>query len=404
MTAVTRTLKEGLSPLLWLHWIYGLGIIEFPLNHSRIAITIAYILTVRAFVFYIYFFTLLKTASVRLQNFEKCSSFALVGINLIAAFIDTVLGLYKSQELKNVLARCELVDETLGRFNVEKHYAEVKKRSKRWLIAWLFFVLLFIALKTHQLQQDLTILDAFIRTLILSQPIQVHSAVDVTFLALLEYVKSRFISINYVIEETFEKESMNTESIRKCEGKCRKIFVARKNVFKYRAEHVIQTVRQLHLELRRITRKINAIFHMQILLQLACYFCQVLTALFQLYFLSGMSKSHARNSISLAWMVIWLSVYCLKLLGMNHLCGAVAFESREINRIIQEIKHSSYNTDVKEEIQQFCLQILLCPLNLTASGWFELNNNLTGSFFDKAATYLVMLLQVTNSSNMLHHI
>nr|ALG36130.1 gustatory receptor 6 [Sclerodermus sp. MQW-2015] len=113
-----------------------------------------------------------------------------------------------------------------------------------------------------------------------------------------------------------------------------------------------------------------------------------------------LTVANFKGTISTLSLCLWICLIFLKLFITNRMCAAVSNEAALTKQILQEIKPSYLKGDLREEVQQFALQLELNPLRFHAAGFFVLDNGFTKRFFGTVATYLVIFIQMSSSSNV----
>ncbi|XP_066584849.1 putative gustatory receptor 94a [Prorops nasuta] len=153
----------------------------------------------------------------------------------------------------------------------------------------------------------------------------------------------------------------------------------------------------LHLELHRITRTINTAYYAQIILQLTSHFIQMICCFCSVYYLSKIRTSPTPKSVEFFITLIWIVIFTIKVTVLSHVCDRVSTEAQKIGRIIQEIDYYSTNVEVREEVHQITMQMILNPVHLTACGFFRLNRSLISKFFGSICTYVFIIIQMSDS-------
>ncbi|XP_071858099.1 uncharacterized protein [Bombus fervidus] len=135
------------------------------------------------------------------------------------------------------------------------------------------------------------------------------------------------------------------------------------------------------------------------MLELAMQFTTIISTLYNVYFEIISSQNvteifHSKIAVSAMW---WALINSAKVITTNHHCTCFYREAALMAETLQELATSySYNS-VKDEVQQFSLQLILHPLHLSAGPCLCLNNESTTKFFGTITTYLAILVQVSST-------
>ncbi|XP_066585152.1 putative gustatory receptor 28b [Prorops nasuta] len=165
-------------------------------------------------------------------------------------------------------------------------------------------------------------------------------------------------------------------------------------------EKFICVVRHLHRETCTIVHVMNQVYSKSILLELIGHFTHILFILYALYFTIGsISLANFPNLINIIYTTIWLIYFVSKFVITNILGQAVSNEAALTKQILQEINPSYLQDEARKELQQFAMQLELCPLNVCAAGFLTLDNAFTTHFFGGVTTYLVIFIQMSSSSS-----
>ncbi|XP_029159969.1 gustatory receptor 68a-like isoform X2 [Nylanderia fulva] len=227
-------------------------------------------------------------------------------------------------------------------------------------------------------------------------PILANSVVDVTFASFVRCLQIKFQNTNILINSVVLYANKSDTSKIQDLHKNAPLAIVRLNHEnkKERILHLIQTLRHLHLEITKIARQINYTYCAQLLLEMAVHFTVVTASVYCLYgTLTGQFQMTIHNEKIVA-MMAWAGIYSVKIIFVNALCTSVSDEAYKTGEIMQSFEGCNIDDDMREEITQFTQQIVLNSLRFTASGFFSIDNTLTGKFFATVTTYVVILIQM----------
>ncbi|XP_014483049.1 PREDICTED: uncharacterized protein LOC106748733 [Dinoponera quadriceps] len=148
-----------------------------------------------------------------------------------------------------------------------------------------------------------------------------------------------------------------------------------------RRTHSLQTIRQVHLELCKVLRMLCTSFGVQISSEIGTSIMFIVGFLYNLYILWFQRRQGATGLSMLdeASVAITFTILeTLKIILINHVCKYATNEGKKTSEIIHEIYGCCSDTDIREEILQFGLQISQSPVEFFTYGVF-LNYQLLGS-------------------------
>ncbi|XP_077279722.1 uncharacterized protein LOC143907079 isoform X1 [Temnothorax americanus] len=67
---------------------------------------------------------------------------------------------------------------------------------------------------------------------------------------------------------------------------------------------------------------------------------------------------------------MWFIIFLMKLISLNHICESVSVKARKTKNVVNRLTNIVGFAEVREEISQFVLQILLQPLKFNGLGLF----------------------------------
>ncbi|XP_026301777.1 uncharacterized protein LOC102654906 [Apis mellifera] len=98
--------------------------------------------------------------------------------------------------------------------------------------------------------------------------------------------------------------------------------------------------------------------------------------------------------------LIWVLIYSTKIIFVNNHCTKFCYEIEVTTHLLREIDIYYLDNSIRNEVQQFLLQIFLHPLKFIAGGYI-LNNKLSTMIFGGIMTFLVVLVQISSSPSMM---
>ncbi|XP_025266060.1 gustatory and pheromone receptor 32a-like isoform X1 [Camponotus floridanus] len=164
-------------------------------------------------------------------------------------------------------------------------------------------------------------------------------------------------------------------------------------------KYLLQIIRQVHLELCKVSKTICTIFGIQIASEIGMIIMILTRALYNLYNRYIIQhKVNTDNLLKQTVVTITLSIfYILKIAYLSRICKHAADKGNKIIEIIYSIYGCDKESSVQEEIHQFGIQILQSPVRFSAYG-ISLDNYVWLTMILKTVTtYLVIMIQMSNS-------
>ncbi|XP_071572211.1 putative gustatory receptor 28b [Temnothorax nylanderi] len=153
----------------------------------------------------------------------------------------------------------------------------------------------------------------------------------------------------------------------------------------------------LHLELCQIARDINGFFGMQMTLQMISYFVVVNGWFYFQYYIILHLKEMYENDIALKVLLsvnMWFITFLMKLVSLSHICESVSAKARKTKNVVNRLTNMVGFAEVREEISQFVLQILLRPLKFSGLGLFYFGYDFIRKFFAWIVTVVLFMVQL----------
>ncbi|XP_043793738.1 uncharacterized protein LOC122715535, partial [Apis laboriosa] len=160
-------------------------------------------------------------------------------------------------------------------------------------------------------------------------------------------------------------------------------------------------LRYIHFEILILSRKLNQAYAYQILLDLIVQFSLLLCILYNIYFyLISLNLSEMLYDKKIIRSLIWVLLHSTKIILLNIHYTNFYYEVEVTAHLLRELNICYLDNSIRDEMQQFSLQLLLHPLKFTAGGYI-LNNRLSTLFFSSIITYLVASVQISSSPSLM---
>ncbi|GAB1866197.1 Gustatory receptor [Camponotus japonicus] len=395
MISGMRSLKQALMPIIWLNCLFCMGIFEIPVNRPRFLLSAFYVVSMT-----IAYFSLLYKGLAMFQEkftYDLIVYYSVLIINILVATLAIILFWCKAENFNSIIKRFSIIDNTIEVLGIKRDYQRTHHNILYIIAIWIIGMLLLNIMHVIWMYQDtisLGYLGIFLTDLCFCIPILTNSVVDVTFASLIRCLKLKFQTTNILINKVVLRA--NKSSIFKIHDQHTSMAIVTINYENQKDKilHLIQTLRHIHLEITRIAQQINRTYCTQLLLEMAVHFTVVTTCIYCMYgALTGQFHVTVHTEKLIA-MIAWALIYSLKIIFVNSLCTSVSEEAYKTGEIMQSFDGLSTDDAMREEITQFTQQIILNSLTFTASGFFSIDNTLTGKFFATVTTYVVILIQM----------
>ncbi|XP_072754040.1 uncharacterized protein [Anoplolepis gracilipes] len=456
-----KCLAEAISPVITLNRIIGLRVFEYPRGQSRPILSLIYLLILYCLFYmgssyleqeyYIY---------IRLLKLEYFLYKILTYINIYFVFIKLVLGWWYTK-FDACYKKIVEIDETLRQLGWTVNYNSIYFIIIGTIIAWLILNL-FTSIIVFNVMRMFSNPYKIIGTIMAySYSLTVSGMVSFEFYIFVKCLQMRYDSINQLLREHspvllakemklgfFEMQDcakiMDTEQrrflpIKTLSNKWCQLVQSKKNIsvaekrnsvksqflshfpshlqkqfqgeLRNRSQkhnsvitvcqkrkYLLQTLKQVHLELCKVSKTICMIFGVQTACEIGVIIMFITGSLYNLYTRYVTQQHRLTESVFQQTAVtIMLSVfYILKIIFLSRICKHAADKGNKTIEIIYSIYGCDAESNVQEEIQQFGIQILQSPVRFSAYG-ISLDNHVLTMMLKVVTTYLVIMIQVSNS-------
>ncbi|XP_011873106.1 PREDICTED: uncharacterized protein LOC105564933 [Vollenhovia emeryi] len=162
-------------------------------------------------------------------------------------------------------------------------------------------------------------------------------------------------------------------------------------------KHVLKVIKQVHLELCKVSKIVCAIFGVQIAWEIGIIIMALTGALYNLYIRYLMNQHKVKGLVSQTILMLSMcALHTMKAVFLNRSCKSAADEGNRTTEIIRTIYDCDADIDMREEIQQFGIQILQSPMTFSVDG-FTLDYRVLSMILKNVTTYMVIMVQVSNS-------
>ncbi|KAG5315779.1 GR43A protein, partial [Acromyrmex insinuator] len=160
-------------------------------------------------------------------------------------------------------------------------------------------------------------------------------------------------------------------------------------------KHLLQIIKQVHLELCKITKMVCTIFGVQIAWEIGDIIL-ILTGSLYYFYIRYITQQYKVLIEQITLILAFSFMSILKIIYLSYVCKNAANEANKTIEIIHAIYGCDADTDMQEEIQQFSIQILQSPVTFFVFG-VTLDNRILSSILKTVSTYIVIMIQMGHS-------
>ncbi|XP_035723130.1 uncharacterized protein LOC118442069 [Vespa mandarinia] len=310
-------------------------------------------------------------------------------IHHMVIIIILIMGLYQSETSKLCTKKINEIDKTLQALGSSASFNNIYNRTIRditIIIIYLFsFIMITIVKQILRGQTFFKSLDKYIITILHLYSFIVEFLLVIEFITIVRCIKSEFqranklladvsiLPVSSIASELFEhREADGSFSIeRSLPVGSKKLFIVapslrqRQTQFQIsiykinRSRMLLRTIRQIHLELYRVSKNLSNIYGIQISLEIAM--CVLLNT-YTLYTFYVKCKEEIRNTQELILVFFRLFLLCLqhltKIFIVNYVCDKSTKEAERTNEIIHTFYGQNTDFGIQKEVEIFSLQMM----------------------------------------------
>ncbi|XP_015181725.1 PREDICTED: uncharacterized protein LOC107069172 isoform X2 [Polistes dominula] len=165
-----------------------------------------------------------------------------------------------------------------------------------------------------------------------------------------------------------------------------------------RSKMLLRTIRQVHLELYKVSKSLSTIYGIQISLEMAA--CVILTTYIIYRSYEKYQKKHIDDYemfYQYFILIMLLLQYSTKIFIIDYTCDKTTKQAERTSEIIHTFYGLNTDLEIKEEVDIFSLQMMQCRTTYSAFGFYNLNCKHICSCIGIITTYMVIIIQVTDS-------
>ncbi|XP_014483075.1 PREDICTED: uncharacterized protein LOC106748745 [Dinoponera quadriceps] len=436
-----KYLSDAISPIVTLNYLVGLRIFEYPRGKLRIVPSLIYLL------FLLSVFCVSTNAEIIFFNddilhdnmlkLERVLYKFLANIKVFFTVYEMLHGYFYTKTVNACYRKMIQIDETLRQLGSMFNYNGIYFLSIGSVVVWFLYILCISILREEEMKDYESDLLSVIWIVISDiQATSIRLLVIFEFSIFVRYLQTRFKLLNKLLTETRFKllNELLTENVEvsMTEEKKRNHFAIKdhaesidgkqhQNIFSIKVLSQLNPQLQSRIRISisgkrdlirsrtqsRLPSQFQKLFQMEFQSQFKNQFrdsnsvrrqthlelCKILKTLC----ISFGSQIITKYVIFEAFgEIIYSSSYILVIVLINFVCKHATNEGMKTSAIIHEIYGCCPDTDIREEIQQFDLQIAQSPVQFFMFG-ILLNYPFLSSCLNTVTIYVVIMIQMSNS-------
>ena len=405
--AVPRTIREAIQPLLLVNILIGMGHFEFrpramkfiEIVYSAIYVTAFTLLASYADDYFDvqYFRTTLDITQAMAQWIYYSNGIVMVSL-IITARINT-------DKLQTAMDLIDTCDQRMENMRLPKLYRALY-RQQIYVLGLVGAIAVGFMTITYQWQYLPRAMSAvkLLFAVVMNIPLVLVLVSDISFGILIRHTRFKFNQLNGLLRDMVTTTPDMPRHERIAAITC-DFGTTKRNRFRNDRSYggngnakTMRAVKQIHLDLIKISRTINDAYGMQILLTMSVSFIFITCLLYISYRIVWLELPPHQFVQEITSPACWIIIYVLKIFVENHMCAKTSSAAAETGDIICELYEPSTAKEFRAEIRDFTLQMIQNPLVFTACGFFDMDHTFIQAVVGTITTYLVILIQVGDIS------
>ncbi|XP_012225709.1 gustatory receptor for bitter taste 66a-like [Linepithema humile] len=447
-----KCFTDAIALNITLHRLLGIRIFEYPHGQPRPILSLIYLLLLYAIHCGAFNLQDEYYADMTLLKLETFLYKILMTINTCSVLIKLILGWWYTKSFEVCYKKISEIDETLRQIGLVINYDIIYFVTIGVMITGLIFTIITSALVSIHLHNRVNLYTSIYMIVAYTYALFVNGIVIFDFYILVKYLQMRFELVNQFLYEhsgvssTKKRklgffEMQDYANIMNCEQRKR---LSTKMLSRWRRQtqpqinisvleksstvksqiqtqfqkelqnqsqrhnpvmtkcekrkHLLQTIKQVHLELCKMSKTICTILGVQAAFDVAASIMFLTGMFYNLYnrYVVQQDKFVKTLTEQTAVSVILCTLTVVKIIFLSRICKKASDEGNKTIEIIYGIYGCEADIDMRCEIQQFGIQILQSPITFSAFG-LSLGNNVISLGLRTVTTYLVIMIQVSNS-------
>ncbi|XP_033231707.1 putative gustatory receptor 28b [Belonocnema kinseyi] len=336
----SKKLKDVFFPILVINWITGLNIVEIPVGHRRPILSFIYLMIMIIFYYYIPFSKGLSICRTEGHVVGQMLFEIIWFYNGFVGLISIMIGWYYQKVVRLCIQRIELIDASLDSFGLENNHGKSFVRLVLTLIVTFSGIFLVVATDVFWFLKE-------------------HSLEDSIYCA---YTSSAPVFLQIIIDLSFGT-----------------------------------MVTHQHLELSKVAWEVEKVFGLQIAMSMVTNITFIIGNSYYLYNEIFNDDSVEESEARLGYIAnefCCCFLYLSRVLYVNDTCARVTAYAHKAEQLIYSANRSNHDTELREEIEQFSLQLTQRPLYFSMYGLTTLDYGFVAKFLGTIMTYLIIIIQI----------
>ncbi|XP_043289333.1 putative gustatory receptor 28b [Venturia canescens] len=386
-------------------WIIGSGVIELPFGKRwPIASCIYSLLLLLGYC---------ATSKVTLENTElvmislsEITSLILsiaICVSICVVVCNTINGWKSIKGVQMIMERLEASGRRINELGIFRDYRFVYRRHLITLVVEIFCIVCIVVTAYCLVPPETETLWYEVATIVaLHYPMVVICIGDATFITLVRSLHMRFAQLNKILKQLLKTSDDSPQHERVFEYTIFK----RRNVADEFGKltnddtKLMRLASEDHYELVRIGSLINTTLGTQALLSMTLAFFFLIGLLYRASSLLLWSTDDKEAvSVEVVMLFSWVFFSSYRVISMTSACAQTSGECKETAVIICQLHEPSTSKAFRDEISDFLLQMTQHTVTFTACGLFTLDCSLIHGMIGSITTYLVILVQIGDTSN-----
>ncbi|XP_043525370.1 putative gustatory receptor 28a [Frieseomelitta varia] len=246
----------------------------------------------------------------------------------------------------------------------------------------LFFIyLLLLGLFVALLITEIICFSNFISIIADILPITFMGFFFIQYFSLVTLTNAISVNVNCAIQDLGRAKFNNTAF-----DQARHMFISSSKI------HLVVQIRDIHDQLYDISNEISRIYSLPTLVALPFTFYVLLYNVYYLFELIAV-QNVAANFLILINSLLWIICILYPLGLLTFKITKATNEIQKTGNLVHTLLKYTIDRQIKEELEQFSLQLLHRKIKFTANGYFTLDNMFFKSILSTVITYMVILLQ-----------
>ncbi|XP_076621297.1 putative gustatory receptor 28b [Colletes latitarsis] len=396
-----KTIRHAIRPFLVINFVTGLGCYELKgkqrlKNWINIAYPTSFVITFNFLVYYTnsYFYDYL----FNIFSLYKSIFWMIFYCHMILMTLLIITANMKIETFRATIQLVETCDRRMENIGLPKRYRMLYKRQIR--MYGILVLIVFGALAMTYWWQMSLIAPSMVKLFIgaaLSIPVILIGVSNLSFIFWISYTRMKFHQLNNLLRAmlaTTPNSPMHKRIVKMIHDFDGRTFKNESIRGINRNANMMRAVKQIHLELIKISRTMNDFYGIQILLTIFISLLLITCLLYVTYRIIWLTLPVDQFLQNIGPLLFWLVFYMLKVFIMNNECTKTSAEAADTGDLICELYEPSTTKGFRAEIRHFTLQMIQNPLVFTACGFFDMDHTFIQGVVGTITTYLVILIQV----------